>query len=133
MELLREMMDIRAEEQQYGELLEDYNELKGRFEQCINTATQLVEGDFHVDQTMKDMEDVSKRFEAARRGLGLVNKLQAGPSKKKHGARVLGNLNRIRGLLRRLEKQLAVDITGGFSAPNDLNVIPQNKAKAAAA
>lgn len=61
-----------------------------------------------VDTLMADMEDLSGKFEAARRGLGLVNKLAAGESKSKHAKRVMGNLNRIRAQLRRVEKQLAI-------------------------
>ena len=61
-----------------------------------------------VDQVMADMEDLSGKFQAARRGLGLVNKLAAGESKTKHAKRIMGNLNRIRAQLRRVEKQLAI-------------------------
>lgn len=49
-------------------------------------------------------------FEAARKALGLINKLSAGPTKKAHASRVLGALNKIRAHLRRIEKQISIEL-----------------------
>lgn len=55
------------------------------------------------DQTI---EEISRRFEAARRALGLVNKLSDGPTKKRHAARVMANMNIIRNYMNLLMRQL---------------------------
>ena len=60
------------------------------------------------DDLMDQLNEISQRFEAAKRGLGLVNKLSKGPSKTKHTSRIMGNMNRIRGMLRRVEQKLAL-------------------------
>ena len=51
------------------------------------------------------MDELSKRFEASRRAMGLANKL-SGPSKKKHLSRILGIMNKLRAGLRYLEKNI---------------------------
>jgi hypothetical protein len=48
------------------------------------------------------LEQIEKMFDAARRGLGLVNKLKNPIDKKKHASAVLANLNKIRGALKRV-------------------------------
>ena len=111
MDMLREMLEIRQDQAQNRKLNEEYALLKRRFAACLTSATTLVENtgnDLSVS-TLDSLDEISKRFDAAKRGLGLVNKLSPGPSKKKHASRILGNLNRIRGLLRRVENQLALE------------------------
>lgn len=57
------------------------------------------------DGTLADMfEEAVKRLDAARRGLGLTNKLPPGPQRQQHRARILGNLNRLRALVDRMVK-----------------------------
>ena len=111
MDMLREMLEIRQDQAQNRKLNEEYALLKRRFAVCLTSATTLVENtgnDLSVS-TLDSLDEISKRFDAAKRGLGLVNKLSPGASKKKHASRILGNLNRIRGLLRRVENQLALE------------------------
>lgn len=60
-----------------------------------------------------ELDKINQMFNAARKGLGLVNKLPYGDSKLKHTRRVMGNLNRIRGSLRRLESQMSEIIDSG--------------------
>lgn len=52
------------------------------------------------------ISEFARRYEAARRALGLVNKLSDGPTKKKHASRVLSQMNVIRSYLNTLIRQL---------------------------
>lgn len=53
-----------------------------------------------VDIEGDDLFDLERKMDAAKRGLGLANRL-TGPSKKQHLARILGNLNQIRAAIKR--------------------------------
>lgn len=59
-----------------------------------------------MDEILAAMEQVMKQMDAAKRGLGLVNKLGDSPSRTTNRSRVMGNMNRIRGNLQRIEKML---------------------------
>ena len=48
------------------------------------------------------LEDIERMFDAARRGLGIVNKLKNPAERKKHASAVLSNLNKIRAALQRV-------------------------------
>lgn len=50
------------------------------------------------------MDRVMRQMEAARRALGLTNRLEPGPLRKQHRARIMGNMNRIRANLKRIER-----------------------------
>ncbi len=52
------------------------------------------------------MDRVIRQMEAAKRALGLSNRLGDGPSRTKNRSRILGNMNKIRANLRRIEKML---------------------------
>jgi len=70
-------------------------------------APGQVQGGESMDEVLAAMDQVMKQMDAAKRGLGFVNKLSAGDSKNKNRSRVMGNMNRIRGNVRRIEKMLA--------------------------
>lgn len=53
-----------------------------------------------------DLDDLSQRFEAAKRGLGIVNKLSASNTKLKHTQRIMGNLSKLRTQLLNLENKV---------------------------
>lgn len=53
-----------------------------------------------------DLDVAIERMAAAKKALGIVNKLQPGDFRAKHASRVLSNLNKIRGLVRRLEQKI---------------------------
>lgn len=132
MDLLREMVETNAHQDEMTKLNETYAKLQKRYSKCLDKATTLVEGAgaANVDDfLMGQLEEVSQRFEAAKRGLGLVNKLPKGPSRAKHSSRILGNMNRIRGLLRRVEKELSKEAAGEMAIGQNLNVIPQRGEK----
>lgn len=61
--------------------------------------------------TTEQLELAIRQFSAARRALGLVNKLAPGPTKQRHASRVLAVLNQIRASIRRIEKQITVDLS----------------------
>lgn len=52
------------------------------------------------------MTQVMKQMDAAKRGMGLVNKLSDSPSRSRNKSRVMGNINKIRGNLQRIAKML---------------------------
>lgn len=60
--------------------------------------------------TDQQLELAVRQFSAARRALGLVNKLAPGPTKQRHASRVLAVLNKIRASIRRIEKQITVEL-----------------------
>lgn len=68
---------------------------------------QVGAGSGEMEEVMAAMDQVMKQMDAAKRGLGLVNKLSDSPSRTKNRSRVMGNMNRIRGNIRRIEKMLA--------------------------
>lgn len=59
----------------------------------------------YVDIEGRSIDDLVMMLDAAKRGLGLANRL-SGSSRKKHMSRVLGNLNRIRAALQRAIRDL---------------------------
>ena len=64
-----------------------------------------IESGSDTEMVTAEIEEMTKKLEAAKRGLGLANQL-TGDDRKKHQSRVLGNLNRIRARLSRLIQQL---------------------------
>lgn len=54
----------------------------------------------------QQLEIVQHKVEVARKALGIANRLKDPAQRKEHKGRVLGHLNRLRGLLRRVEAQL---------------------------
>ena len=70
-------------------------------------APGQVEAGGSMEEVMASMETVMKQMDAAKRGLGLVNKLSDSPSRTQNRSRVMGNLNRIRANVGRIEKMLA--------------------------
>lgn len=52
-----------------------------------------------------DLLEAVGRYEAARRALGIVNKLTPGPTKAKHVSRIMGNMNKLRALVNKLSAE----------------------------
>lgn len=73
-------------------------------------APGKVEGGNTMDDVMAAMDTVMQQMEAAKRGLGLVNKLADSPARTTNRSRVMGNMNRIRANIRRIEKMLSSQI-----------------------
>ncbi len=55
-------------------------------------------------------DEAKKRFMAAKRGLALTNKLQDPMQRKEHKSRVLSNLNKLRAIFNRLQKDVEATI-----------------------
>lgn len=55
------------------------------------------------------MDRVIAQMEAAKRALGITNRLEPGPARKQHRSRIMSNMNRIRANLRRIEKMLETE------------------------
>jgi len=84
-----------------------YKHLRGSYIMDTDRFMQLAGLDMPLIEAVEIPEDVTfeqieKMMDAAKRGLGLVNKLKSGEQKKKHASAVLSNMNKIRGALRRL-------------------------------
>ena len=70
---------------------------------AYNKAIEMI----HIiaeDTSSEEIADVEKQIIAAKKGLGLVNKLKTGPEKVKHAKRVMTNLNKLRSKLAQLKK-----------------------------
>ena len=85
--------------------------LNGIFEKTEKHYNQVLE-DVKINESTlmnaidSDLNDLSNRFDAAKRGLGIVNRLSAGQTKLKHTQRVMSNLSRIRTDIANLEKKI---------------------------
>ena len=62
------------------------------------------------------LDEVDRRFEAAKRGLGIANRLPAGPYRQKHLRQIMGNMNRIRAMLYRIQREIAAQATSSVAA-----------------
>lgn len=85
-------------------------ELGQMLAEASGSVQVLVEREASSEQLDILLADASAKFEASRRGLGLVNKL-TGVTKSKHLSRVMSNMNRLRATLQRIMSMLAADAT----------------------
>lgn len=60
----------------------------------------------HWAQLSQKLDVLMRQFDAAKRGLSIVSRLTPGPDRAKHASRVMSNMNKIRGGMRRAEKAL---------------------------
>ena len=67
----------------------------------ITEVVEPLDPDLNLEQQLVEL---TKRMDAARRGLGMTNKL-SGRQRTIHRSRVMGNLNSIRAALTRVIKQ----------------------------
>lgn len=101
-------------------LIEDeINRLYKVVEHLQTSFKLLTEGvtDFSPGSTLPDMLDEAlKRLAAAKQGLSLANKLKTRDGKpdvaarSKHKSAIMGNLNKIRGLVARVSRSLELDL-----------------------
>lgn len=92
-------------EKYYNSLHQQFEALNGQF------FGKIYEGvDFAEVEDMSDLygklETLAKMFDGARRGLGIVNTLTAGEYKVKHARQVMTNLNKIRGYLQLVTREM---------------------------
>ena len=104
--LLSELLDNQPN---FTQIAEELGTLGDRLDLIIERAELLTEDDSagNMGALIQQLDVVMKQFEAAKKGLGLVNKLSPGPSRAKHSSRIMGNMNRIRAGVKRAEKALA--------------------------
>jgi hypothetical protein len=87
--------------------------------QRLNRVYELVEDDYDrilkdiqlhesslMDRVETELDELSNKFDAAKRGLSLVNKLSPGMTKLKHTQRVMKNLSTIRSDILNLENKV---------------------------
>lgn len=72
------------------------------------TSFSLPEPD--TSSPTEQLEKAMRQLFAARKALGIVNRLSTGETKTRHASRVLTVLNKIRGSIARIEKQIKVDL-----------------------
>lgn len=85
------------------ELIQELQDLNKDMSTRMPALDREIASPEQFDQTI---EEISRRFDAARRALGLVNQLADGPTKKRHAARVMSNMNVIRNYMNLLMRQL---------------------------
>jgi len=61
------------------------------------------------DEVYNTLSKATAQLEAAKRGLGLANKLKDPGQRAQNRSRIMGNLNRIRALIRRATKALEAE------------------------
>ena len=87
----------------------EFNELESRFIKVLSDFNKLTEDVTQLSAPSNDLlamfDEASKRFEAARRGIGITNRMPAGPERQQHRARIMANLNRLRALVDRIVKK----------------------------
>lgn len=104
---MREMNRLIKEIEQ-KKLKKEYRELREHFKN-VRSKVYLREGvaDVDMSDTQEAMNELEKRFQAAKRGLSIINRLEPGQFRVKHSRRVMGNLNKIRAGLQKIQKQLS--------------------------
>ena len=109
------LLEILSYEHSYEELEtelltleEQYEDYKNRFESgvALGLLNEKEGSDNLQQEALSLFMEMQKRFEAAKRALGLVNKLKDSPSRTRNRSRIMSNLNKIRGSLQRLDKIL---------------------------
>ena len=62
-----------------------------------------------LDGILEELQDLTKKFDAAKRAIGLTNKLPKDDEKRSYfRSKAFGHLNRFRAAIRRLEKSITV-------------------------
>lgn len=62
-----------------------------------------------TDPSNMTMEQLMAAMDAAKKGLSIAHKLSDPAEKKKHFGRVMTNMNKIRGALKRMAKEMGVE------------------------
>ena len=70
----------------------------------LKEAVDPINADLDLEQ---QLEEITKRMNAAYRGMGIVNRMQDSASRTRHRSRIMSNLNVIRGMLSRVLKKQA--------------------------
>lgn len=100
----------------------DINELDAKFKEVVELFSNALNEDVTdlgvpANDLVAAFDEAEKRLGAAKRGLGLVNKLPPGEERSENRRRIMANLNRLRALFDRITK--AAD-SAGFAANQQL-------------
>lgn len=93
---------FQTKEHMIEDLMESVSKSRIDWEEMIK---QLLSDDA-INPTKKAHDETIEQLSSARRALGIVNRLKNKTLRKKHAGVVMGNMNRIRGKLKRLSNQL---------------------------
>lgn len=101
--MIKELLENKFDIEKVTEELEGYiamtESLMDKMEELLNEGA-IDEGSFFIDEIIRQME-------AAKRGLSIISRLPPGEDRAKHASRVMTNMNKIRGRLRRAKKAIA--------------------------
>jgi len=106
-------------------------QLEARLAKCKTVI--LSEAVSPQDDTGDMLKTATKRYDAAKRGLAIANKLKDPAQKQKHQSQVMSNLNTLRSMLQKIEKKLSAEIKqvdaakGGLAVANKLKDPEQKK------
>lgn len=110
-DIIKALMSGQAADIAFGPYFKAEPELESlhsRIQECVRQRAILREGmtkdDFFEIGDM--LQDALNKYSAAKRGLGIANKLQDPADRAVHRSRIMGNMNRLRALVRRIEQKL---------------------------
>lgn len=86
-------------------LEKEFGRLEDRYADLCSECIKLDEAS-GINALDDELSSLTDRFEAARKGLSLVNSLRPGESKVRNTRRVMSNLSKIRTALLDLEKKI---------------------------
>lgn len=131
-------------EQEMNLLTEQFLELVDRLEEDMDSYAQQRTGTpepgktdqgvgAEPDDIIAALDQAIKQMDAAKRGMSILNKMGDGSFRTKNKSRVMGNMNKIRGSLQRIDKMLAQaaevntdDIAAAKSDMGDINKMPDS-------
>jgi hypothetical protein len=103
-ELLEEygdFSDLNKQLNEYGVILHNLlDEMQTLIEDSSST------GETVTSELLSLMDATMKQFAAAKRGLGIANRLKTPEDKKKHRSRIMGTMNRIRAAITKIQKMM---------------------------
>jgi hypothetical protein len=84
-------------------------DIMSQYKSYMATVKMLSEGvlDFESDDLSYLFDEAKKRYQAAKRALGLANKLRDPAQKAENQKRIMGAMNQLRAFNRTLEKSIA--------------------------
>lgn len=107
MEYLKQFLVEQDEFFDHDQAVEELKDLHQRLKNVIEAYKSRGFREDSGDNTIvEQLKSAIKKFEAAKRGLGIVNKLSPGDKKKQHASRVMSNMNKLRSQVQNLENNL---------------------------
>lgn len=85
----------------------------------VDSSNKIDEG-LGSDEVYNTLFKLAEQADAARRGLGIANKLRDPADRRKHRSRIMTNLNRMRALIRKAEQALDAELNGEQSMSDEM-------------